>query len=268
MRTVHSGKYNADYFTNTLAMTKSLVESGGTHIHETIANLLALHENDTVIDFGCGAGPLSFLLNKKFHCKVIGIDYSADAIALCQQYNQNLSIDDVSFLCSGIENLPILENIKAVYMGDVVEHLYDEQLDELFMKMREWARNRQRIAEEFYVVVHTDNLHYLNYARPFLDIINLISRRVSFEQLHERNRFEKDRHVNLTTAARLNKRFLKYGYLLEKIEYPAISEERLRIQLGYLGEFKLSAAVIKKIYPILKYMSPSFYALYRKISAD
>ena len=49
-----------------------------------MSELLPLKKTDTVIDLGCGAGLFSFYLSLKYNCQIIGIDYSKDAIKLCQ----------------------------------------------------------------------------------------------------------------------------------------------------------------------------------------
>jgi len=43
---------------------------------EKLLNQNLIKNSDTVIDYGCGKGRVSFFLHNQTHCKVIGIDHS------------------------------------------------------------------------------------------------------------------------------------------------------------------------------------------------
>jgi len=264
MKSVDSSLYDKNYFERSISTTLDVIKSGDSPIHNTILGLLPLDPGDTVVDFGCGTGILSFLLHRRYGCSVIGIDYSADAIDMGRKYNEKLGYEKVTFTHSDIEGLPALNGIKAVYLSDVVEHLYDSEIDRFFDKLNEWNRGGGK-KEELFVIVHTDNTLYLRFIRPLVDFINIITKRSTFDQLAARNKFERERHVNLTCVQKLTRTMKRKGYYLAKIVYPEISDKALKNQLGYIGEFKLTKYLIKAFYPLARPLSPSFYALYHRI---
>lgn len=262
MRTVDSSKYDRHYFEESIGTTLHKLKDGKNHILDKIVNLLPLKESDLVVDFGCGTGLLCFSLYEKYRCRVVGIDYSEDAIALCKEYNSVLKYDNVTFLRSDISSLPRFENVIGIYLADVIEHLYDEEIDALFEIIGHWQQNNE---QNFHVVIHTDNLIYLKYVRWFVDLVSLICRKTSYSELSERNRFDKERHVNLMTLSSLSMRMKRYGYILERIEYPEITEERLKSQLGPLASLPLIPYLLRSSsYKLIKYLSPSFYYCFIK----
>ena len=228
---------------------------------DKIVNLLPLSASDLVVDFGCGSGLLSFSLHERYLCLVVGIDYSEDAISLCNEYKDILQYKEVSFLKSDISTLPNIENATGIFFADVIEHLYDEEIDALFEKINSWQPSSEH---DFFVVIHTDNLNYLKYVRWFPDLVSLILRSTSISELKDRNNFERDRHVNLMTLSSLTKRMNRHGYTLKRVEYPEITEERLKLQLGPLGSAPFLSYMLRKSYNLIKYLSPSFYCLFMR----
>lgn len=259
MRTVDSKQYDRKYFEEAIHTTIHEFKNGKNPMLDKIGNLLPLKESDLVVDFGCGSGLLSFSLHERYHCRVVGIDYSEDAISLCNEYNRTLQYKKVSFLKSDIAAFPNMEDVRGIFFADVIEHLYDEEIDALFEKVNSWELGSEH---DFYVVIHTDNLNYLRYVRWFIDSVSLILRRTSISNLKGRNDFEKARHVNLMTLSSLTKRMNRYGYRLKRVEYPEITEEGLKSQLGPLGSAPLMAYMLRKSYNLIKYLSPSFYCLF------
>lgn len=75
--------------------------------------------NDTFLDFGCGAGRLSKALKTKF-TSGYGIDISATMIDLAQQY-----VDGVHFIHNQQENLSFIANntVDFVYSHIVLQHI-------------------------------------------------------------------------------------------------------------------------------------------------
>lgn len=89
----------------------------------------------------------------------------------------------------------MLENIKAVYFCDVFEHLYAYEIKQIIKYISRWGKPR--------IVVHTDNNNYLRYIEPILNILGLISGNTTLKKIHQKNQFNKIRHVNLTTPKKL-----------------------------------------------------------------
>lgn len=81
-----------------------------------------------VIDVGCGSGVFSFLA-AQYNQSVLGIDGSAEMVALCQRKQSNLNQQNISFLQGRIEDIPRLIDHRAdiVLCSSVLE--YVDELD-------------------------------------------------------------------------------------------------------------------------------------------
>jgi SAM-dependent methyltransferase len=263
-RTVNSEMYDRNYFIekiNTKIDSLLLVDS---NIYKTMIDLVgpSMAKDKVLVDFGCGTGILSFLLNNKFNCKVIGIDYSQAAIDLCEEHKKSLKLDDIEFKCESIDSLQNIGPVDFVLFSDVIEHLYEEEIISLLEKMRMWNKD-SNISQ--YLIIHTDNNNYLRYIRIFIDFLSIVSLRNSLKEIKERNMFENERHVNLKSPSKLDKTMIGCGYKLVEICYPKIDKERLRAQIGVLYSIPLFPQLLIAIYPLIKKLSPSFYAKYELV---
>lgn len=226
-----------------------------------ISELVKLTKEDTVIDFGCGVGHLSFYLYLKYGCRTIGIDYAKDAISFSNKNKKkffkahNLSEDKIKFLNNDNYNLPNLKNIKIVYLQDVIEHLYDEEIDIVLTKFKTWND------KEIYIAIRTDNNLHIKYVRPVIDLFSVITKKGILKDLKKRAAWEKERHVNLMTANELIKKLERNGFKAEKLHYTPLSIGKTKLQLGKLGEIKLVLYIVYYIAGILPFLRPSFYLL-------
>jgi hypothetical protein len=127
-------------------------------------------------------------------------------IDFCKKLHSDVCDAKVSFLCSDIDDLPMLENVTHVYLADVVEHLYDNELNKLLLIISKWNLN-----ENFpLLIIHTDNNLYIKFFRPIVDLFMLLFCKTSFLEICNRNAFEKPRHVNLMSPNQLNKKLLHF----------------------------------------------------------
>jgi len=227
----------------------------------SISELAKLTKEDTIIDFGCGVGHLSFYLYLKYGCKIIGTDYAKDAIFLSNKNKKNflkahnITEDKIKFLHSDNYNLPTFKNIKVVYLQDVIEHLYDEEIDMLLTKFKTW--NDKKI----YIAIRTDNNLYIRYVRPLIDLFSVITKKGMLKDLKERLTWEEERHINLMTVNQVKRKLLKQGFVTEKVEYATLNYEKVKAQLRKLGEIKLLLLIIYVFAKLLFFLRPSFYVL-------
>jgi cyclopropane fatty-acyl-phospholipid synthase-like methyltransferase len=266
-KSVDSSKYNKDYFGERYQYVdyekiKNVSEFG--HTYQKAGSILLLKENDKVVDLGCGSGQLSFYLNMKYGCDVTGVDYSPDAIHFC---GKNLEIlsgrseykdirKKVRFYLSNNDNLPKFENIKAVYLIDVLEHLYDEETKLILEKIKKWETEKG-----IYLIIHTDNNNYLRFVRPFTDFISVFLGKTTWKKIKEGKEWDAERHVNLMTARVLKKKLEACGFRIKKLKYSPIDEEMVKVHLGQASKIKPLLYLAYFFGKLFYFLRPSFYML-------
>lgn len=261
MKQVSPKYYDQKYFkfqSSSPDYSKKLFPKNFHKKYQEIASIIKLKSKDHICDLGCGTGDLSFLLWLKSNCQITAIDYSSDAIKICRQkkklFIKNNNYPKIIFTNKNNKSLPKLKNIKAVFLCDVIEHLYPSEIDLIINTIKEWGNPN--------IIIHTDNNVYLKIYEPILNFISLLTQKTTLKELKKIKKFHKSRHVNLTNPKKLTKTMKKYGYVLNKIEYPNINKETIIKQLGSLSKFKILIKLSTKVLKLFPSLSPSFYCLY------
>lgn len=261
MKSVAPEKYNTEYFLNILNYvnySKTVTPSDFKFIHRHLTSVIQHNQKDFIVDYGCGNGDLSFLLALIYKCKILGIDYSVDAIKIAEKNKQllkktnSLKNDAVTFVCADNDHLPHLKNVTHIYLADVIEHLYDEEIDKIFRIFIQWNKHIK-------IIIHTDNNRYVNFVRPIVDLIAILLGKASFKSIKERNNWERERHVNLMNPQTLAKKLKKYHFSVNKVEYSPISADRIFTQLGNEKGFTLLIPFMLVLGKTFRFLLPSFY---------
>src|SRR3990167_9777879 len=214
LKSVDSKRYDKDYFEDvldTIDYSKPVSISGFKDIHKYLAQFVHHKQDDFIVDFGCGSGDLAFLLAAKYRSRILGIDYSSDAIDIANKNMRSLiktgslKSKRVSFLCATNSALPKLSNVKSIYLADVIEHLYDGEIDLIMKAFLSWKGK-----SPLHIIIHTDNNIFLKFLRPFIDFFALVTKKTTLEVIRIRNKWENERHINLTTPAQLTKKLKRY----------------------------------------------------------
>lgn len=262
MKQVSPKKYDSLYWDNfPFDFNRKLKLKDFGDVEARMSEMLKLKKTDTIVDLGCGTGQLSFYLSLKYNCEVIGIDYSKDAIEIAQvnkkDFIENNKVDTkrITFLNKTNAELKIFKNIKAVYLKDVIEHLYDEEINKILDTIKKWNN------EYMYIIIHTDNNLYLQYIRPFEDQINIFLHRITKKEIYRRNKIEAERHINLMTVNQVKKKLLRQGFITENVEYATLSSEKIREQLRIAGQLNLLVQIIFFFAKLLFFLRPSFFIL-------
>lgn len=80
-------------------------------------------KNDVYLEIGCGECFLGLELARRYGVRVIGIDYSQEAIQQAKLLFKRFKIKKYKFIVGEIDNMPINTNsVKFVYGGGVIEH--------------------------------------------------------------------------------------------------------------------------------------------------
>jgi precorrin-6B methylase 2 len=90
-----------------------------THTSRTLADVLEIGPNDTVIDVGCGSGVLSFVAARLGAKKVYGCDLSEPAVRAAQRNAEMLGLSDICEFRSGDLLDPVRDVRATVLIGDV-----------------------------------------------------------------------------------------------------------------------------------------------------
>lgn len=229
------------------------------YYHE-MAILLKLDPNDTVVDYGCGNGSLSFLLWKKYQCNIISFDYSKEAISICKdrldKYKRTFPDMKINFQVANNDSLPKLKNIKAVYFCDVIEHMYDTEIKVAINEIKKWSMDGT------YLVFHTDNNLYLYYIRPLINLMMIIFQKKKIRDIINESEEEKKVHINLTNFIKLKKSMKKLGLVHISTTFPKITKDKIKKQLSILGAYKPIVSACYYFLNIIPHISPSFYSIY------
>lgn len=232
------------------------------HIYQTAGALIRLKADDKVVDFGCGAGHLAFYLYLKYGCDITGLDYSPDALFFC---HQNLNMlknrkeysyigEKVRFLPSVLNNLPDFKNIQAVFLLDILEHLYDGEIEVVLEKIKNWSGK-----SSLQIVIHTDNYNYLRFVRPLTDWLLVTLGKKTRGKIEEEKALVARGHINLTTAKELQRKLKKQGWKILKTKYPTININLVQAHLGALGKIKPIVWLAYGLGKVFYFLRPSFY---------
>lgn len=273
MKQISYSRYNNNYYKECYGSSKNfsslLKKNDFKPRYQEICELLVLEEKDIIVDYGCGNGDLSFFISKNYNSQVLGIDYSSDAIVICEKKLKVFSkiYPNAKIRFSNLNNdcLPELSNVKAVFLSDVVEHMYDHEIEMVLKHIISWNK------KELFILIRTDNDIYEKFIRPFVYAIQLILFLQSIKSIKEmvtdNKKVEQDQHINLTNPIKLRRKLKKFGFSQVSISYPKITNEKiigqLNLGVGFPHIFIKSIAFILNIFIFL---SPSFYGMYKTSS--
>ena len=162
--------------------------------------LAEIKPGDKVLDIGCGIGKAAYKAMKA-GAVVTGVDYSKDAIEIADQIKSSLPQDEqrnLSFVAADILSFPDSPRYDVIFMLDIVEHLYDWQLTELFAKAA-----RMLSGDGGSLIIHTApnkwNIKYLYPTKRFLG--RILTFRAPGNVAYQRSKYFYDpgMHVNEQT---------------------------------------------------------------------
>lgn len=201
-------------------------------------------EGKKVLDIGCGRGEMCFFAVTKNASKVVGIDFSQDAIDLSEEERlKNFSNQDLSFKCMDALTMNLNEKFDVIILGDIVEHLYDDQLKQLFEVVD------RHLSDDGRVVIHTmPTREFIWFGQVFKFLYYLLrGKRLRFETFESQSKIT---HVNLMTKKRLLKHMARFDTVAW---YDFSHDSKLRKLLRKLG---LAKFISGNLWAIAKKSSP------------
>lgn len=183
---------------------------------------LIYKNGDMVLDIGCGRGELVYFAAKQ-GADAYGIDFAKDAVALANtlKKKKNHEIQKrMHFKEMDAKDLQFKDSyFSHIIMTDVVEHLYDEELEKVFMEIKRVLRPNGTL------IIHTapnkwfNDYGYKFYSYPmnYLLILlwNLILRK-KYPSIAKPSRLRTDSHavmhINEPTYFSLKRFIKKYNF--------------------------------------------------------
>lgn len=260
MKKILSTIYDKNYYLNICLGSDEFKKSAGQALSKSVKKILSrliISEEDTVLDLGCGRGDITLYLAKKAK-KVIGIDYSKDAILLARSVQKKSSPTlqrKVNFMKMDVENLKFKENsIDIVVAIDIFEHLTKEQLEKVMKQIKFMLK------PDGVLFIHTGtnrilyDYTYRFYIHPMNILLTTIDKvvfRKSYEPLPKdpRTHEEKIQHVNEPTYFYLKDLFSRYqfqGLIQTNIGYI----KKTNSIKGFVYNFAITFHPLSKLFPL------------------
>jgi 2-polyprenyl-3-methyl-5-hydroxy-6-metoxy-1,4-benzoquinol methylase len=143
MRRVNPKVYTKKYYLTDCMGFEEYKNSFGEVLESRLKELIKYFRVDcgaTVLDIGCGRGELVLYCAKQGAKEVIGIDYSKNSIELAKsaQKKWTQSIQDATkFVLMDAKDINYQDSyFDLIFMTDVVEHLYPEELEIVFREVK------------------------------------------------------------------------------------------------------------------------------------
>jgi cyclopropane fatty-acyl-phospholipid synthase-like methyltransferase len=193
--------YDEEYYTTCCAGAHEWSHSGGRDvagIYKWALTTAGFAPGETLLDIGTGRGELVALAAERGARWALGVEYSADATALCRK---TFEAHDVTATAHAVladaRQLPVSDgSVDVVMMLDVVEHLTAAELDHC---LREVRRCLSRDGRLFVHTFPTSTVYNVTYRAQR----NLVPWRRRTWPANPRTAAEQSMHVNEQTPARL-----------------------------------------------------------------
>jgi ubiquinone/menaquinone biosynthesis C-methylase UbiE len=223
MKRIDPKIYNKEYYLNICLGNDEFIKSGGKRLHPKVLSLISkipVTKNMKILDIGCGRGDIALYLAKKAE-KVIGIDYSQDAIEIANLTKSNFSSaiqKKTEFKVMNAKKLLFENNsFDLILCIDVFEHLYPAEVQIMLRQIK------RVLKPNGFLFVHTGTNRILNdftykyYIRPMniiLTKIDQIIKQKTYPPLPSdpRTVYEKEQHVNEPTYYYLKDLFKKFNF--------------------------------------------------------
>jgi SAM-dependent methyltransferase len=164
--------YSRDYFLSDNEGFREYLAGLDNNVHPKFQLALKYgkpSKGDVVLDIGCGRGELIYYC-VNHNAKVLGIDYSKDAIDIAKETIKRLP-ETLRQRAAAEVGDPVTYDFKEkydiIFMIEVAEHMFDWQLEKTFQKVKKILKPGGRL------IITTPNYYYENYLSPLKRIVNI-----------------------------------------------------------------------------------------------
>jgi len=140
-------------------MEKALLLEGIQYAEDNLQNEEASHlkvdkalipklmnlDGKRVIDFGCGMGGMTLWYAKKWDCEIYGVDIDNHHITVAEHLKNKHQISNVHFEQRNIVEDPLAGKFDYIFLNDVVEHIREDYLVNIFQQLSKALGPKGRI---------------------------------------------------------------------------------------------------------------------------
>lgn len=197
---VEANAYDCDWIRDTWGWDcpDEFIRSRGRNLRPRIQHALRLSDLQkgmSVLDIGCGRGEIVLYCARK-GIEAVGVDYSKDVISIAECAKARHTDEQqkrMTFICDDVKNIKGVF-FDRIFMLDLVEHLHDWELDQLFQVCRRLLKPSGEI------IIHTLPNSWL-YDITYKKIIRFFLRKLPEDPRGEK---EKAIHINEMNIHHLN----------------------------------------------------------------
>jgi len=218
-KTVNSRKYNRSYFLKDCDGGDFWQQYFGQKLNPRLLyawQLAQVKKGENILDFGCGRGEI-LVRSAQTKANTFGVDYASCAIRLSKEalLKNNLRAEVLKIKD---QRLSFKDNFfDVVFLLDVVEHLYPQELEKTLVEIKRVLRPQGRL------IIHTGpNKEYLEVGyKYFSRYLNFLASKMIWEPFfrtkllytkNPRNKSEKELHVNEQTVDGLKEELKKADF--------------------------------------------------------
>ena len=259
--------YTGEYYLSNCHGYEDFLRSGGQQVGPRFVKALSLAgslRGKRVLDVGCGRGEL-VLQSALRGAEAWGIDYAPAAIEIAERALADTDpaiAARLNLACMDVKALNLEDaSFDVVFMMDVVEHLYPDELSRAFEELHRVLRAGGRI------VMHTspnkvfEEVVYRQYSRRVNQVALRLSRALRFHDAlfnetmltgdpeFPHDRFERERHINEQSAAGLRAETERHGFRVTRTEFWEPPSGR-----GYFASRRLNAEL--KVLDFVRFLRP------------
>lgn len=221
-RTVPSSHYDKKYWLTDNEGHEEFIKSSGRELSPRLQKSLELAElrgKMAILDLGCGRGEIVINCALMGH-EVIGVEPSGGAAELMREAMDNLPAgarQNITLIKGDGCNLPFKDKLfDRVFMNDVVEELYPEEVDQVLIELRRCLK------DDGLLIIHTMpnrwfiDIGYRYYLRYLYILLNPLAKKVIKKSLHTaknpRGQYDYIMHVNEQTYFSLKSSLKNSGF--------------------------------------------------------
>ena len=98
-----------------------------------------------IIDFGCGMGGMTLWYAKNWDCEIYGVDIDHHHITVAEHLKNKHQISNVHFEQRNIVEEPLAGKFDYIFLNDVVEHIREDYLVNIFQQLSKALGPKGRI---------------------------------------------------------------------------------------------------------------------------